>query len=115
MVKITVLYGQPTDPEAFERYYPQHNARYASREAIPGALKIDLSRSLPALPGQAPFYRATDVWFETLEDALQALATPTVQQGMQDFQHYATGGTQVAISEVQTIDLMPQEEESRGS
>jgi uncharacterized protein (TIGR02118 family) len=106
MVKITVLYGQPADSEAFERYYPSHNAKYANREAIPGAFRIDFSKSTSVLPGQQPaFYRATDVWFATMEDALSALASPTVQQAMQDFGSYATGGTQVAICEVETIEL----------
>ena len=70
MVKLTVLYGQPTSAAAFEKYYAETHLPIAAK--IQGVRRIELSKVISAADGSAPaFYRLADLYFDDA-DHMQA-------------------------------------------
>jgi len=52
MVKITVLYGHPTNPETFEKYYAQTHLPLTAR--MKGVTRLELTKFLAAPDGGKP-------------------------------------------------------------
>jgi uncharacterized protein (TIGR02118 family) len=98
MVKLTAIYGHPTDPEAFEKYYAQTHAPIALR--TPHVKRIDVAKAVTS-PGQSQpaFYRTADLWFDDMEQCRAALASPEWQATAQDLSNFATGGVTLTIAE----------------
>src|SRR5438552_1873144 len=75
MVKLTVLYDQPEDPAAFEKYYnethiPEHGQK------IPNVIKLEANKAVGENP---PFYRSADLYFENMASFQAALGHPIGQ------------------------------------
>ncbi|MEB2782515.1 EthD family reductase [Algoriphagus sp. C2-6-M1] len=66
MIKLTVLYIQPEDPAAFERYYaPTHMPLMGK---INGVVKAEVTKFLPETDGSNPaYYRLAELYFESPE------------------------------------------------
>lgn len=99
MVKLTVLYDQPDDPAAFEKYYnevhvPDHGMK------IPNVIKLDANK---AVGDQPPFYRTGELYFEDMTALQSALASPIGQAAVADLEVFAPGRYKVLISEVTTL------------
>ena len=60
MLKLTVLYGSPTDPVAFEHYYA--NTHLALAAKIPNTRRIEASKVVDA---EAPYHRIAELWFDS--------------------------------------------------
>lgn len=74
MMKVTVLYGHPVDPEAFEKYYTEVHGPIAL--AMKGLDKMEFTKFLPGSDGAAPaFYRMAELYFSTPENMQQTLQT----------------------------------------
>ena len=99
MVKVTVLYGQPSDPSAFEDYYANTHVPLAAK--MPEVKRFEATRVL-ATPGgdQPPFYRIAELWFESQDTMQQAMGSPEGQDTVNDIPNFATGGATVLIGEV---------------
>ena len=75
MVKLTVLYGQPTSATAFEKYYAETHLPIASK--IQGVRRIELSKVMSAADGGAPaFYRLADLYFDDVAQMQRVMSTP---------------------------------------
>ena len=100
MIKLTVLYGQPQDPAAFDRHYQQTHAVLAQK--IPG-LKGFVSNRPAALNPQepSPYYLIADLYFENMAALQTALQTPEGQVAAGDLQNFATGGATLVAGEVE--------------
>ena len=99
MIKLTILYGHPTDPVAFERYYAETHLPLAAK--IEGLRRTEYSKAIaPADGSPAPFYRIAELWFESLADLQAVMATPEAQATAADIANFATGGATRLISEV---------------
>jgi uncharacterized protein (TIGR02118 family) len=91
VVKLTVLYGPPTDPAAFERYYAATHLPLVAK--IPGAVRIEKAKVIGAPASGAPlFHRIFELWFESQEQMQTALGSPAGQAAIADIPNYATGG-----------------------
>lgn len=103
MVKLTAIYGHPSDPEAFERYYAETHSPIALK--MPHVRRFDLAKAV-ASPGQErpAVYRTADLWFDDLEQCQACLASPEGMATAQDLANFATGGVTLTISEVVTIE-----------
>jgi uncharacterized protein (TIGR02118 family) len=104
MVKATVLYNEPKDPAAFEKYYlethvPEHGAR------LPGMVKAEINKAVTNPDTPAPFYRTADLYFNSLADLQACLASAIGQAAIADLKNFATGGYQVLIAETEPIKL----------
>lgn len=91
MIKLTVLYGHPTDPEAFEAYYASTHMPLVGK--IKEIAKAETTKFLDEADGSKPtYYRMAELWFEDM-DALQAgMGSEAGQATAGDIANFATGG-----------------------
>ncbi|MGN6571871.1 MAG: EthD family reductase [Pseudolabrys sp.] len=99
MVKLTVLYGQPKSPDAFETYYAQTHLPIASK--IQGVRRIELSKVTGTADGSAPaFYRLADLYFDDVDHMKRVMSTPEGKATVADLANFATGGVTTLVSSV---------------
>lgn len=99
MVKLTVLYGQPKDPAAFEKYYAQTHMPIAQK--VQGVRRIELAKVIGTPDGgQPPFYRLAELYFDDAKHLQDVMATEAMQRTVADLGNFATGGVTVLVSEV---------------
>lgn len=99
MVKVVVIYGHPTDPVAFEKYYSETHLPIAAQ--IPGVAKVELTKVLGTPDGsQASDYRIAEVYFNSMEELQAGMGSAEGQATVNDLPNFATGGVNVMIGEV---------------
>ncbi len=100
MIKVTVLYGHPTSPEDFERYYEEKHAPIASK--MKGVLRFELTRFSAGPDGSRPaFYRMAELYFTGQDQMQAAMASPAGQATVADIANFATGGATVLFGTVE--------------
>lgn len=100
MVKVTVLYGHPADPEAFEDYYADTHVPIAAK--IPDVQRFESGRVMSTPDGEEPAYhRIAELWFESAEQMQSSMGSEQGQAATGDIANFATGGATVMISEVE--------------
>ena len=99
MVKLTVLYGTPTDPAAFDAYYFGTHVPVA--EKIPGLKRNEVSKASSNPDGSAPpFYLQAELYFDSPEALMGALGSDEGQAAAADVAKFATGSVTMTICEV---------------
>ena len=99
MVKLTVLYGHPDDPAAFEEYYA--NTHMPMVPKIPNLVRYEAVRVVATSDGsEPPYYRIFEGYFEDMEQLQSGMATPQGQAPPADLPNIATGGATIFISEI---------------
>src|SRR5688572_28571330 len=99
MIKLTVLYGRPEVPEAFEEQYAEVHMPLV--EKIPGAERWEAARVVDTMEGDTPpYYRIFEFWFEDLDGMQASMGSPEGQAAVADIPNYATGGATTLVSEV---------------
>jgi uncharacterized protein (TIGR02118 family) len=99
MVKLTVLYGRPDDPAAFEEYYA--NTHMALVDKIPNFQRYEAARILATPDGtEPPYYRIFEIYFDDMERLQGSLSTPEGQAPPNDISNFATSEAKLFISEV---------------
>lgn len=99
MFKATVLYKQPTNPDAFEDYYFASHMPIAA--AVPHVARVETARAAQNPDGSQPVvYRTAELWFDDQESMQAALGSPEGQAAVADCQTFATGGFDIFISVV---------------
>ena len=99
MIKMTILYGQPKNAEAFEAYYATEHVKVA--RALKGLSRVELSTVMPGLDGKHPaYYRIAELYFENRPHMEKLLGSPEGNALMDDLPKFATGGLTAVISEV---------------
>ncbi|MEO6719217.1 MAG: EthD family reductase [Ferruginibacter sp.] len=100
MIKLTVLYGHPTDAEAFEKYYAETHLPIASK--APGILKVELTKFLPSPDGTAAaYYRLAELYFNNPDEMQQTMSSPEGQTMAADLANFATGGVTIMFGIVE--------------
>ncbi len=103
MIQLTVLYGQPQDPAAFDRYYRETHVHVARK--IPGLKGYTINKPASLNPQEpSPYYLIADLYFENMPALQAALQSPEGQAAAGDLQNFATGGAQLLIGEIQVYD-----------
>jgi uncharacterized protein (TIGR02118 family) len=94
--KITFVYSNPTDPDAFEEAYTE---QLALARKLPGVTRLQVSKVWPKEDGSpTPAYRLLDLYFDDYAAAgaaaaeAGALVTATLEN--------ATGGVAIVFAEV---------------
>lgn len=101
MVKLTVLYGHPEDPAAFEDHYA--NEHRSLVEKIPGLQRFEVARVVATPDGsEPPYYMVAELYFESPEVLQESLASPEGQATAGDIPNFATGGATVLIAAVES-------------
>jgi uncharacterized protein (TIGR02118 family) len=97
--KITVIYDNPTDPEAFEAAYAE---QVQLAKALPGLERIETSKVWPKEDGTpTPAYRMVDMYFNDYDSASAAVATAEAGALFPSIFALATGGVRIAFSDVE--------------
>ncbi len=99
MIKMTILYGNPTDPEAFERYYAQTHLPISAN--LTGMSRIELTRFGPGMDGGQPAYhRMVELYFPTEAQMQATFSSPAGQAVAADVPKFATGGVTMLVGSV---------------
>ena len=99
MVKLTVLYGPPSDPAAFDKYYLETHVPLA--DAIPGLRRNEVSKVSGSLDGSAPLYHLqAELYFDSADALSTALGSAEGAAAAADLANFATGGVTMMTSEV---------------
>lgn len=99
MIKLTVMYGHPKDPAAFERYYAETHLPLAAQ--MTGAVRMELSKAIGAPGGGQPaFYRMANVYYDSPAAMEADMNTPVGKAVAADLANFATGGVTLLVSEV---------------
>lgn len=99
MIKLTLLYGHPTDPAAFESYYANTHLPLAA--AITGVRRAEFSLATGALDGsRVPYYRIAELYFDDQKQMESAIGGPGGRAAVADLPNFANGGVTTIVSEV---------------
>jgi uncharacterized protein (TIGR02118 family) len=97
--KITVIYDNPTDPEAFEAAYP---AQLPLAKAMPGIQRLETAKVWPKEDGSpTPAYRTMDMYFADYEAASAAVQTPEAGALVPNIIGLATGGFRILFLDIE--------------
>jgi uncharacterized protein (TIGR02118 family) len=102
MVRLLVLYGQPKDPAAFDKYYNEVHVPLAKK--MKGLEKWTIGKVTGTPDGKpSPFYYVADLYAESREAMEQILLSPEGKAAVADVPNYASGGVVFLYTEVQKI------------
>jgi uncharacterized protein (TIGR02118 family) len=103
--KITVIYDNPEDPEAFEAGYPD---QLALARRIPGLQRIESAKVWPKEDGSAtPAYRLLDLWFADYDAASTAVTTDAAAAFFPSVFGMGSGGVRIVFAEVEDTSGAP--------
>jgi uncharacterized protein (TIGR02118 family) len=96
--KITFVYSNPADPDAFEAAYP---AQLELARKLPGLTRLQASKVWPKEDGSpTPAYRLLDLYFTDYAAASNAVAGPEAGALVGATFEHATGGVAIAFAEI---------------
>lgn len=97
-LKLSVLYGQPADPGAFEAYYRHQHMPLVA--AAPAPMRTEASIGLPGPDGSPPpYYRMFEAWFDGPDHLAAVTGSAAWQRVVADVPNFATGGVKVMLSQ----------------
>lgn len=98
MFRVSVCYGQPADPAAFDEYYEHTHIPMALK--VPGLVGFTSGKCRSIPPGQdPPYYMVASLLFDTAEDLKTALKSPEMSAAGADVRNFATGGATMYSTE----------------
>jgi uncharacterized protein (TIGR02118 family) len=101
MLRLLVLYGRPTDPDAFDRHYRQTHIGVAQR--IPGLRRYTISWGLGAMQGESPYHLVAELDFDDRQALDAAISSAEGQAAVNDLANFATGGVTLLVSEIEDV------------
>ena len=98
---VVVLYNQPKDTAAFERYYAAtHVPLFASHAQEIGVTRAELVKFATTIDGKPPtLYRMADLRWESRAALERGIATPGFKAVGADLANFATGGVTILIGQ----------------
>jgi uncharacterized protein (TIGR02118 family) len=106
MTRLTVLYGHPTDPAAFDRYY--HEVHIPLARTMKGLRGWTIGKCQGAAPGEKPPYYMIVGLYADSRAALEAiLESAEGQATVADVAKFATGGASLFYDD--EVVLVPYE------
>lgn len=83
MMKLTVMYTPPSDPEAFDAHYTSVHIPMVQK--MPGLERLETSRSVPGPDGApAPLHRTADLYFASPDAMGEAFGSEIGQETGKD-------------------------------
>ena len=100
MAIVTVIYRQPKDTAAFEKYYADtHVPLVAANQPEIGFTRAELTRFESNLDGSPPaLYRQAELYFPSMDALKKGTATPGFKKVADDLANFATGGLDALIA-----------------
>ena len=93
---LTVCYGHPTDPAAFDAHYTNTHAPLA--EKIPGMSSFTYRHTASLDGTQPPYFLIAELSFPSQEVMGASLGTPEAQAATADVPNFATGGVTMFVA-----------------
>jgi uncharacterized protein (TIGR02118 family) len=98
MTRLTVLYGHPKNPEAFDRYYQEVHIPLA--RTMKGLRGWTIGKCQSAEPGKQPdYYMIVGLYANSRAEMERILDTPEGQATIADVPNFATGGVTFLYSD----------------
>jgi len=102
MCRLTVLYGHPEDPAAFDRYYREAHIPIARR--MRGLKGWTIGKCQAAVPGERPpYYMIVGLYTNTRAEMEAILNSPEGQATIADVPNFATGGYQFMFEDEEVL------------
>ena len=102
MIRLTVLYGHPTDPEEFDRYYRETHIPIARK--MQGLKGWTIGKCQAVTPGEpAPYYMIVGLYAESREAMEAILDSPEGRATVADVPNFATGGATFIYDEEEVM------------
>jgi uncharacterized protein (TIGR02118 family) len=98
MVRLLVLYNQPEDAAAFDKYYNEIHIPLAKQ--LPGLVRYTISRNLGA---KAQYYLIAELDWADMGSAQAALRSPIGAECTADVAKFATTGASTLLFEVAEV------------
>ncbi len=99
MAKLLVLYHNPSDPVAFDRYYSGTHMVLAKK--LPGLRSYKISKGPIASPGApSPYHLIAELTFDSMGALQAALASPAGQAAVADLANFASAGVTISMYEM---------------
>ena len=99
--KITAVFDNPDDPEAFEAGQPE---LVALAKKLPGVQRIESAKVWPKEDGsETPAYRVLDLYFVDYDAASQAVTTEEAGAFVSKTFELATGGVRLLFADVEDV------------
>ena len=99
MVKLTLIYANPVNPEEFEDRYREHKNLVAQ---VPNLLRAEYGKVFPKEDGTpTPRWRTADLYFSDYDTAVAALGDPSGGAVARNAFEIATGGVEFLLSDVE--------------
>lgn len=98
MVKLVVLYKKPSDVAAFEKHYREIHLPLARK--MPGIRRMDVSHVTGSPGGEAKYYMMAEIYFDTKESMMAALASPEGKAAGKDIMKVAGDIMHMMFAEV---------------
>lgn len=100
MIQLTVLYGHPQNPAAFDRHYRENHVPLAQK--LPGLAGYTANKPAAVSPEESsPYYLIADLYFESMAAFQNALQSPESQAAAGDLANFADGGVTLVVGEVE--------------
>jgi uncharacterized protein (TIGR02118 family) len=97
--RITLIYDNPADPDAFESGYPD---QLALARKLPGLQRIATAKVVPKEDGSpTPAYRLVDLYFADYDTAARAVTTEEAGALFPQVLSSATGGVRIVFADVE--------------
>ena len=93
---LTVCYGHPADPAAFDAYYTSTHVPLA--EKIPSMTSYTYRHCASLDGSQPPYYLLAELSFPSHEAMGAALSSPEAQAATADVPNFATGGVTMFVA-----------------
>jgi uncharacterized protein (TIGR02118 family) len=102
MTRILVLYNQPPDPAAFDRYYFATHVPLAKK--IPGLRSYTINSGSPVvIAGNQPPYLIAELEFDSMADMQSAMASAEGQATAGDVANFAQAGVTILAFDTRTV------------
>ena len=98
MVKLTVLYGAPTDTSAFDSHYADVHAPLAQK--LPGLQRFEWGKPSTLDGTPSPYYLMAELWFDDMAAFGAAMGSPEGQETAADVEKFASGGATLLLTEL---------------
>lgn len=92
---LTVAYGHPRDPAAFDEHYRTTHRPLAA--SLPGLVGLTARHCTTFDGSRPPYHLVAELSFPDQESLVAALRSPEGQAGLADLEHFADGGTTVFV------------------
>ena len=99
MIKLTVLYGPPTDASAFDAHYRDVHAPLAKK--IPGLTRFEAGTVSTLDGSEPPYHLMAQLWFDDMTSFGAGMGSPEGQAAAADIGTFASGGVTTLLTEVE--------------